>query len=217
MTNETQNIPDESQFILVLPRELEVEFRDEIGTKTVQLHNKTVEWFIGALGNGLRQSIADAVAGKAGTDEGQKAIEAKYQRVCVEGNWPTGGGGGGARLTPETAGWIEYFKSKDSPVKFKGKVPSRNTLDEYLAALTKKAIWGHIQAQIKGMDKNAQIEFHKTEVPKLIEKAMPKLREREEALKAKGTPGWFIQVERDKRAGKKSDDGMQVAPLDLDF
>jgi hypothetical protein len=209
MTNETQTIQ------ITMPANLEVEFRDEIGTKLVSLSNKSAEWLQWALANGLRQSIADAIAGKAGTEDGKKAIEAKFERVCVQGQIPSGGGGG-ARLTPEVAGWIEYFKSKDAPVKFKGKVPSRNTLDEYLEALTKKAIQGSIRAKLEGLDKDAQIQFHKEQVPLMIEKALPKLREREEALTQKGTPGWYIQVEKDKRAGKATQDS-GVAPLDLDF
>ena len=200
---------------ITMPAELEVEFRDEIGTRQVDLSDKSADWLQWALANGLRQSIGYAIAGKAGTDEGRKAIEAKFERVCIQGEVPSGGVRG-SRLSIEDAGWVEYFKSKDSPVKFKGKTCNGKTLDEYLAALTKKAIQGSIRAKLEGLDKEAQVTFHLDKVPKMIAKALPVLKAREEALTQKGTPGWFIQVERDKRSGKTTQDS-GVAPLDLDF
>jgi len=87
-----------------LPSEISIDFRDEIGTQAVALEGKSVEWIIWAIGFGLRQSVGDAIAGKAGTTEGEKAIKAKFEKVCINGEIPRqGAGGGGASLEDRIA------------------------------------------------------------------------------------------------------------------
>ena len=178
----------------------------------------SADFLIEAALHGLKQRRSDKFSVTKSADGLDKAIEqlAELDKAIEAGTIPTGGGGGGSRLTAEEAGWIEYFKAKESPVKFKGKTPNGKTLDDYMRALTKRAIYGAIKSKMEGLDEQEQIEFHKTQVPLMIDKALPILRKREEALTAKGTPGWFIQVEKDKRAGVQHKDEV-IAPLDIDF
>lgn len=196
------NITDPTKAVtVVLPSAIEVEFRDEIGTKTIDLTNKSIEWIEWALRNGLKQSIGDAIAGKAGTDEGRKLIEAKYQRVCVEGLIPTGGSGGGSRATPEIAGTIAFFKSKGSPVKFKGIQPNQKNLETYKDAFTKKAIWPSIRKAMQTMTETDQRDFVSNKVPDLIEKHKPAVMKAAE--NDQNTLGGFIEAEKMKRNGTK--------------
>jgi hypothetical protein len=178
----------------------------------------TAEFVLDMALHGLKQRRTDRFSVvKSGKGEAE-ALEAlaELDARLIAGEIPAGGGGGGARLTAEEAGWVEYFKSKDSPVKFKGETPNGKSLQKYLEALTKKAIQGSIRAKLEGLDKNDQVKFHLEEVPAMIAKALPILKAREEALTGKGTPGWFIQVEKDKRNGKQTQDSI-VAPLDIEF
>ena len=80
---------------------------------------------------------------------------------------------GGARLSVETAGWIEYYKSKGSSVRFKGKTPNGTNLDEYHDVFVKNAIWPSVRDYLQGMDKEAQRNFHHDELPGLIAKHKP--------------------------------------------
>ena len=207
MTNETQTIDVEANPLVKpswmddFPSELETDFRSEIGTKTVKLNNKSQEWILWAINNGLKQSIGDAIAGKAGTSEGQRLILAKYQRVCLDGQIPQGGSGGSSKLTAETAGWIAYFKSKGSPIKFKGETPNGKNLEKYQDAFTKKAIWPSIQKVLTTMTKPDQVDFHKTKLPGLIEKHKPAVIKAAEA--DQNGVGQFIEAEKMKRAGTK--------------
>lgn len=69
------------------------------GEQTIDLADMSPEWLAWAIGNGVRQSVADADAGKANTPEGEAAVKEKLERIAA-GNIPQGGGGGGNRLSP---------------------------------------------------------------------------------------------------------------------
>ena len=64
-----------------------------LGEVKLSLAGKSVEWLEWAIGNGIRQSVADADAGKAGTDEGKKAVTDKWNRI-KNGEVPSQRGGG---------------------------------------------------------------------------------------------------------------------------
>lgn len=183
-----------------LPATLSVDFRDEVGTKAVNLADKSQDWILWAISNGLRQSVADAIAGKAGTDEGKKAILAKYERVCVEGQIPSGGGGG-PRMSIEDAGMVAFFNSKGSPVKFTKTTCNKKNLDQYIRAFVQKAIWPSVAKAIANLDKNVQVAFHKDKLPQLVKDNTEKVL----AIAQKDPKGMgaFIDAERKKREGIK--------------
>lgn len=84
---------------IILSDSIEVDFGSATNKKIVSLADKTPEWFEWAIAFGLRQSIKDAGAGKAGTPEGDAAVQAKFEKVCIAGEVPTrGAGGGGASI-----------------------------------------------------------------------------------------------------------------------
>jgi len=70
------------------------------GEQSVILAGKSVDWLEWAIANGVRQSCADADAGKANTPEGRKAVLDKFTRIAA-GEVPAGGGGGGPRMSYE--------------------------------------------------------------------------------------------------------------------
>jgi hypothetical protein len=81
-----------------------VDFGGNVSMQTVNLADKSPEWIHWAIAFGLRQSVKDAMAGKANTPEGEAALLAKFTKVCVEGQVPTkGAGGGGASLDDRIA------------------------------------------------------------------------------------------------------------------
>lgn len=69
------------------------------GPQTIDLKDMSPEWLEWAIANGVRQSCADADAGKANTKDGEDAVLEKFSRIKA-GNIPSGGGGGGARIDP---------------------------------------------------------------------------------------------------------------------
>lgn len=181
-----------STFTVELPSTLSVSFREEIGDKEVNLENKSVEWFLSAISNGLRQSIADATAGKAGTPEGLKAIQAKYERVCVNGEWPAGGGGGGARLSPEDRGLMAFFDATRAP---KAKLMTGKLLTERLQSEARKQVILALREQ--GMSE----EEIKTRASDVQDLAVANLEAVKQAF-IEGPAAEFVQAERVKDAAK---------------
>ena len=88
-----------STFNVELPEVLAVNLKYDNGYEFT-LADKSIDWVLHFLANGLRQSIGDADAGKAGTNEGKKAYEAKRDSIA-KGEIPSGGGRGGPRLSYE--------------------------------------------------------------------------------------------------------------------
>lgn len=119
--------------------------------------------------------------------------------------------GGGSRLSPETKGWITYFNSKGSLVKFKSQACNGTNLDKYQLALTKKAIWPSIKAHLQTLDESAQREFHQTKLPELLEKHKTQVLEKYEQDMSKGSGvGWFIQQEIAKQFGKPTNNTLTI-------
>ena len=112
------------------------------------------------------------------------------------------GGGRGPSSTVEEAGWVAYFNAKDTPVRFDKEKATKATLDKYLDALTRKAIWPGVAKFLAGKSKEEQITFHKEKLPALIAKHRPGMIATEEARTEDGSPGWYINAERVKRSGK---------------
>jgi hypothetical protein len=117
------------------------------------------------------------------------------------GEMPSGGGGGGPRLSVEDAGMIAYFNSKGSPVKFAKQVANGKNLSDYIASFVQKAIWPSVAKAISGMDKADQIAFHKTKLPQLVRDNTAKVLS--VAQKDPNGMGSFIEAERKKREGTK--------------
>ena len=111
--------------------------------------------------------------------------------------------GGGARLTVEIAGWIEFFNAKNSPIKFKGEKANGKNLIKYQDAFVSKAIWPSVRSAIKDLSHADQVEFHKNRLPELVQKHKPEVIARAEADKS--GVGAFIDAEKQKRAGTTSD------------
>jgi len=192
-------------YTIELPATLTVSFRDEIGEKEVNLQNKSADWILWAIANGLRQSIADAIAGKAGTDEGLKAIKAKYERVVVNGEIPAGGGGGGARQSVEDRGLIAYFDATRAP---KAKLMTGKGLTERLLAEARKQVIIALREQ--GLTEE-EIKAHAGELDGLAKDNL-------EAVKqafVEGPAAEFVQAERVKDAAKETAEkaGVKVTGL----
>ena len=83
-----------------IPATITVEIKYH-GTQTLALDNMSADWFEWAIRNGVKQSVGDAAAGKANTEDGRKAVLDKYNRIA-EGKVPAQGAGGGAKANPET-------------------------------------------------------------------------------------------------------------------
>lgn len=141
---------------------------------------------------------------KEDTDKGiGKAIEAlaELDKSFIEGEIPSGGGGGGPRLSVEDAGMIAFFNSKGSPIKFAKQTANGKNLDQYIKAFVQKAIWPSVSKAIASLDKQAQIAFHKEKMPELVKANTDKVLEI--ALADSSGIGGFIEAERMKRDGKK--------------
>jgi hypothetical protein len=122
---------------------------------------------------------------------------------------------GGARLSIETAGWIEYYKSKHSAVKFKGKTPNGTNIDEYHTAFVKNAIWPSVRNHIATMTQDDQRNWVKSELPNVIAKHKSNVLAKAEADTRTNQPGDFIEIERKKREGTTPNDVFTIE-IDLD-
>jgi hypothetical protein len=129
-----------------------------------------------------------------------KVRQAMFDSMAA-GEMPSGGGGGGPRLSAEDAGMIQFFNSKGSPVKISKQICNGKNLAEYVAIFVQKAIWPSVAKAISGMDKAAQIEFHKTKLPQLVRDNTAKVLA--VAQKDPNGMGSFIEAERKKREGTK--------------
>ena len=171
-----------------------IDFGGEVGQEVVDLTNKTPEWLQWAMSFGLRQSVKDAMAGKAGTTDGEKALKEKFTRVCTEGLIPTkGAGGGGASLEDKIASayladeghkgklddldarWMDYAKAtvlnsiEDATEKaevLKNPAELAELAVEYLDAVKEEAAASEEWAKIKA----------KLTAPKAKKAAKPKLK-----------------------------------------
>lgn len=117
------------------------------------------------------------------------------------GEMPSGGGGGGPRLSIEDAAMIAYFNAKGSPVKFAKQTCNGKNLDQYVAAFVQKAIWPSVSKAISTLDKEAQVAFHKEKLPKLVKDNTEKVLA--VAMKDKKGLGGFVEAETRKREGTK--------------
>jgi hypothetical protein len=135
-----------------------------------------------------------------------KTRQAMFDSMAA-GEIPSGGGGGGPRLSIEDAGMIAYFNSKGSPVRIAKQVANGKNLDQYIASFVQKAIWPSVAKAISGMPKDEQIVFHKTKLPELVKTNTAKVLA--VAQKDKTGMGAFIEAETKKREGTK-DTGFAV-------
>ena len=133
-------------------------------------------------------------------DKHQEAREAMFESMA-KGEMPSSGGGGGSRLSVKDAAWIAYFNAKGSPVTFTKERANGKNLEKYQAAFVRKAIWPSIAKAIGALDKEAQMEFHKTRLPELVQQNKKKVLAIAET-DPKGVGG-FIEAERMKREGKQ--------------
>jgi hypothetical protein len=151
-----------------------------------------------AYAHGVRMQRCTASADKA---DWTKVRQTMFDSMSA-GEMPSSGGGRGPSMTVEEAGWVAYFNAKDTPVKFDKEKATKATLDKYLDALTRKAIWPGVAKFLAGKSKEEQITFHKEKLPALIAKHRPGMIATEEARTEDGSPGWYINAERVKRSGK---------------
>ena len=147
--------------------------------------------------HGVRMQRCTASADKA---DWTKVRQAMFDSMAA-GEMPSGGGGGGPRLSVEDAGMIAFFNSKGSPVRISKQVANGKNLHEYVAIFVQKAIWPSVAKAISGMDKAAQIEFHKNKLPQLVHDNTAKVLA--VAQKDLNGMGGFIEAETKKRAGTK--------------
>ncbi len=119
----------------------------------------------------------------------------------AKGEVPSGGGGGGPRLSVEDAGMIAYFNSKGSPIKFAKQTCNGKNLPEYIRAFVQKAIWPSVSKAISGMDKEQQVAFHKDKLPEIVKTHTAQVLA--VAQKDPKGMGGFIEAETRKREGTK--------------
>lgn len=147
--------------------------------------------------HGVRMQRCTASAEKA---DWAKVRQAMYDSMAA-GELPSGGGGGGPRLSIEDAGMIAYFNSKGSPVKIAKQVANGKNLEQYIAIFVQKAIWPSVAKAIGSMTKEEQVAFHKEKLPGLVEANTEKVLGI--AQKDPNGMGGFIEAETKKRAGTK--------------
>lgn len=123
------------------------------------------------------------------------------------GEVPEMGSGGGARLSPESAGWVAYFTSKDSLVRFKGEVCNGKNLLKYKMSYVEKVMQDQVREFFiaEKMTVEAQIAWRKEELPDLLKQASPEVLKEAEAGTEAGSPGWYIEKERIKAMPKATE------------
>lgn len=150
-----------------------------------------------AYAHGVRMQRCTASVEK---DKFVSTRQAMYNSMA-KGEMPSGGGGGGPRLSVENAGMVAYFNSKGSPVKFAKQTCNGKNLDQYVAAFVQKAIWPSVSKAISGMDKEQQVTFHKEKLPEIVKTHTAQVLAI--AQKDKSGMGGFIAAETRKRNNTK--------------
>lgn len=164
--------------------------------------NWTDEFVLNMMLHGIKQRRTDrfsVVKSADGTAKAQEAL-AELDAKLIAGELPSGGGGG-PRLSIEDAGQIAFFNSKGTPVKLAKQICNGKNLSEYQAIFVQKAIWPSVAKAIAGLDKQAQIEFHKNKLPGLVKQHTATVLQA--AMFDMGGMGAFIEAERKKREGVK--------------
>lgn len=155
-----------------------------------------------------KRGANDAYNSEAKTlrDEGKPTPNPKEWFAEWLDDWGTSKSrGGGAKLSIETAGWIEYYKSKGNKVRFKGTIPNGKNIDEYHDVFVKNAIWPSVRAHIKDMSQEDQREWLKEKLPEVIATNKAKVLQQAESDTRTNQPGDFIEIERKKRNGTTTD------------
>lgn len=153
-----------------------------------------------AYAHGVRMQRCTASVDK---DKFVSTRQAMFDSMAA-GELPSGGGGGGPRLSVEDAGMIAYFNSKGSPVKFAKQTCNGKNLEQYVASFVQKAIWPSVSKAISGMTKEQQVTFHKDKLPQLVKDNTVKVLA--VAQKDPKGMGAFIEAETRKRNGTKDTD-----------
>ena len=163
------------------------------------------EFVLNMMLHGIKQRRTDRFSVVKSTDGVTKAIDAlaELDAKLIAGELPAGGGGGGPRLSVEDAGQIAYFNSKGTPVKIAKQICNGKNLSEYQAIFVQKAIWPSVAKAISGLDKAAQIEFHKNKLPGIV--AANKAKVLAVAMNDPKGMGEFIEAEKRKRDGAKAE------------
>ena len=137
-----------STFNVELPDCLPVNLKYDNGFEFT-LADKSIDWILYFLANGLRQSIGDADAGKAGTSEGRESYTKKRDSIA-KGEIPSGGGRGGPRLSYEDRAEREILEDIFRATGEKAVVAKKSaTADNALDRVTRLAIFA--QAKDQGM------------------------------------------------------------------
>lgn len=165
----------------------------------------TAEFVLNMMLHGIKQRRTDRFSVVKSNDGLSKAVEAlaELDAKLIAGELPTGGGGGGPRLSAEDAGMIAYFNSKGSPVKLAKQVCNGKNLPDYQAIFVQKAIWPSVAKVISTMNKEEQITFHKTKLPQIVHDNTAKVLAI--AMKDPKGMGEFIEAENRKRDGTKAE------------
>jgi hypothetical protein len=139
------------------------------------------------LANGLRQSIGDADAGKAGTTEGRKAYEAKRDSIA-KGEIPSGGGRGGPRLSYEDRAERDVLEDIFRATGEKAVIAKKSaTANDAWDRVTRLAIFAQAKDQgmtaedVKGLDIKGLIESNRETVKAAYS---AQIKEKAEMLKA---------------------------------
>jgi hypothetical protein len=171
--------------------------------RSMSTANWTEEFLLNMMLHGIKQRRTDRFSVVKSNDGISKATEAlaALDASLLAGELPSGGGGGGPRLSIEDAGMIQFFNSKGSPVRISKQVANGKNLSDYIAIFVQKAIWPSVAKAISGMPKDEQIAFHKTKLPQLVRDNTAKVLA--VAQKDPNGMGSFIEAERKKREGTK--------------
>lgn len=165
--------------------------------------NWSDEFVLNMMLHGIKQRRTDRFSVVKSADGSAKAQEAlaELDARLIAGELPSGGGGGGPRLSIKDAAMVAYFNSKGSPVKIAKQTCNGKNLGQYQAIFVQKAIWPSVAKAISTLDKQAQIEFHKNKLPGIV--AANKEKVLAVALKDPKGMGAFVEAETRKREGTK--------------
>jgi len=158
-----------STFNVVLPDCLPVNLKYDNGFEFT-LNDKPVDWILYFLANGLRQSIGDADAGKAGTSEGLESYTKKRDSIA-KGEIPSGGGRGGPRLSYEDRAERDVLEDIFRATGEKAVVAKKSaTADDAWNRVTRMAIFAQAKDQgmtpdeVKALDIKGLIESNRETV-----------------------------------------------------
>jgi hypothetical protein len=153
--------------------------------------------------HGIKQRRTDKFSVQKATKGLDDAIKGllELDARLIAGEIPAGGGGGGPRQSPETKGWLAYFKSAKHQEG--SKAVTSDTLE--------RAKDSYVRTGLLRSLKDKALEQAKQDIRPFMAKYRQVILDQAEKRRDKGQPGWFIQKELESR------NVTEIAEFDLDI